>query len=136
MTGFAIFVDPPHSTGVTFEKERIAYSRWVPVSKRLGDNRLRSYFEVVLREAFCFTMSFFGGFQRWCLRSTRDSAIVTPSLSRSFLCKEAYGSRKRIFPRSPTTRCQGMPLPEGVAAIARPALRAPPGSCRALASAP
>jgi hypothetical protein len=42
----------------------------------------------------------------------------------------------RILPRSPTTRCQGMPFPEGVAAMARPALRAPPGKRKARASAP
>src|SRR5207249_3941326 len=39
----------------------------------------------------------------------------------------------RILPRSPRTRCQGMPFPEGVAAMARPALRAPPGRRKALA---
>src|SRR3981189_2765642 len=42
----------------------------------------------------------------------------------------------RILPRSPMTRCQGMPLPEGVAAMARPALRAPPGRRKAFARAP
>src|SRR5690349_1321010 len=42
----------------------------------------------------------------------------------------------RISPRSPITRCQGMPFPEGVAAIARPAVRAPPGRPKALASPP
>src|SRR4029077_8808388 len=42
----------------------------------------------------------------------------------------------RILPPSPTTRCHGMPLPEGLAAMARPALRAPPRRRKALARAP
>src|ERR1700675_3816413 len=69
-------------------------------------------------------------------KSTRNSTIFTPSLSRSFLCREAYGSGISNFPRSPTTRCHGIPFPEGVAAKALPAVLAPPRKCNALASAP
>ncbi len=77
-----------------------------------------------------------GGCQRQFSMSTRDSRSVTPSLSSNFLCSEAYGSRISSFPRSPTTRCHGMPLPEGVAAIALPAALAPPRKRKALASDP
>src|SRR5260370_4350442 len=62
--------------------------------------------------------------------------MAMPAIARSFLSREAYGWRMRILPRSPMTRCQGMPFPEGVAAMARPALRAPPGRRKALARAP
>src|SRR4029077_3261337 len=70
------------------------------------------------------------------LMSTRDSRSVTPSDSSNLRCRLAYGSRISSFPPKPTTRCQGTPLPEGLAAIARPALRAPPRSRRAFASPP
>lgn len=90
------------------------------------------------RDLFCFAeiLSPPAGDQRCFFRSTRNSTIWIPSVCSNFRCRDAYGSGISSLPRSPTTRCQGMPFPEGVAAIALPAVLAPPRKRNALANAP
>ena len=94
-----------------------------------------NHYFVGLRDVFGLR-GFFVGAQACFFMFTRDSRRVTPSDSRSFRCRLAYGSRMSNLPPYPTTRCHGTPFPDGLAAIARPALRAPPRSRRAFASPP
>lgn len=95
-----------------------------------------AYFRRFVRSSAPLRLRIFAGCQRCRFKSTRNSTTETPSVSRSFFWSKACGPRMRIFPRSPITRCHGMPFPDGVAAMARPAVRAPPGKPRALASPP
>jgi len=76
------------------------------------------------------------GDHRCRAKSTRPAMSRVPSLSSKRRCNEAAGSRSKMCPPAPTTRCQGMPRPAGHAAIARPAVRAPPRSFSVLASWP
>src|SRR5437588_11124035 len=130
----AIFLAPRKEARL--EAGLIAYRIRLYGSRRQARKPAPRHFGVRLRGLLSFRAVVLRGRQRWRFRFTRNSTIETPSLSRSFLWSKACGPRIRIFPRSPITRCQGMPFPDGEAAMARPAGRAPPGKRRSLATPP
>src|SRR5580658_2757493 len=76
------------------------------------------------------------GDQAYSFMSILEPSMGTPSVASKRRCRLACGSGIVTLPPAPITRCQGMPRPFGVAAMAKPTARAPPRRRRALASSP